>query len=120
MEIKLNIYADRMCRKIDRVVVAKDFELSTGVCEDVLKTINIDMFSGGLQALTPESQKELMLDIIKDGYPVFIELIKEIFELSDEEGKRIKVSDIASVMFDIVKYSMTQLAGALGGKAKKN
>lgn len=120
MEIKLNIYADRMCRKIDRVVTAKDFELSVGVCEDVLKVVNIDMFSGGLQALTEESQKELMIEMIKDGYPVFIELVKEVFELSDDDAKHVKVSDIASVIFDIVKYSMVQLAGALGGKAEKN
>ncbi len=120
MEIKLNIYADRMCRKIDRVVIAKDFELSVGVCEDVLKVVNIDMFSGGLQALSEEGQKELMLDMIKDGYPLFIELIKEVFELSDDDMKRVKISDVASAIFAIVKYSMFQLAGALGGKAEKN
>lgn len=120
MELKLNIYTTRMCREVERTVTAKDFELSVGVCEEVLNIINIDMFSGGLSALSDESSKELMIDIIKTGYPYFIELIKEIFEISDDECKRIKVADVATVMFDIVKYSMSQLANALGGKTKKN
>lgn len=118
MDLRLNIYTTRLCRKVEREVVAPAFDLSTGVCEDVLKTINIDMFEGGLQALSEDSQKELMIGIVKNGYPFFIELIQEVFELTDDEVKRIKVSDVASVMMDIVKYSMTQLASALGGKEK--
>ena len=99
MELKLNIYADRLCRKVEKTVTANDFALSTGVCEDVLDIINIDMFEGGLDALSGESGQELMLDIIKNGYPFFVDLIKEIFEISDDEAKRIKVADVA-VLFD--------------------
>ena len=109
MDIKLNIYTTRLCRKVEREVVAQAFDLSTGVCEDVLKTINIDMFEGGLQALSEDSQKELMIDIVKKGYPFFIELIQEIFELTDDEVKRIRVVDVASVMMDIVKYSVSKV-----------
>lgn len=120
MELKLNIYTSRVCREIEREVIARDFELSTGICEDVLNAINIDMFEGGLDALSDESMRELAVGIIKNGYPVFIEIIKEVFELTDDEAKRIKLSEVASAVMDIVKYSFTQLAASLGGKNSKN
>lgn len=118
MELKLNIYADRLCRRIEKTVTANDFELSTGVCEDVLNVINIDMFEGGLSALSDDSKQELMVGVIKNGYPFFIQLVQEIFEITEEETKRIRVADIARVVVDIVKYSFTQLASSFGGTAK--
>lgn len=120
MELNLNIYKNRMCREVERTVHARDFELSTGVCEDVLNAINIDMFEGGLEALSDDGMKDLAFGIIKNGYPVFIGLIKEIFEITEDEAKRIKISEVASVVMDIVKYSFTQLATSLGGKNSKN
>lgn len=120
MELKMNVYADRLCRKLDKTVTANDFELSTGVCEDVLNIINIDMLSGGIESLSDESMMTLAIGIIKNGYPFFVQLVQEIFELSDDEIKRIKVEDIAKVVIQIVKYSFGQLASSLGGKSKKN
>lgn len=118
MELKLDIYTTRLCRKVERTATANDFELSTGVCEDILEAINIDMFDGGLDALTDEGSQELVMRIIKNGYPVFMDLIKEIFELTDSEAKRIKIADVAKVVMDIVKYSVSNLANAFGGSAK--
>lgn len=120
MELKLNIYETRLCRRVERVATANDFELSTGICEDVLDIINIDMFAGGLSALSDESTQELAIGIIKNGYPFFMDLIKEIFEITDDESKRLKISEIAVVVIEIVKYSFAQLAVALGGKNSKN
>ena len=120
MELRLNIYKTRLCREIEKTVTANDFELSTGVCEDVLDIINIDMFEGGLSALSEETKTDLIVGIVKNGYPFFVKLVQEIFEITDDEAKRLKVSDIASVVLDIVKYSMSQLATSLGGKTKKN
>ena len=47
-------------------------------------------------------------------------LIKEIFEITDDEAKRIKVADVAAVIIEIVKYSFSQLASSLGGTKGKN
>lgn len=120
MELKLNVYTDRLCRKVEKTVTANDFELSTGVCEDVLNIINIDMFEGGLDALSNDSMQELAIGIIKNGYPFFLQLVKDIFELTDKEAQCLKVADIAKVVIDIVKYSFSQLATSLGGKNSKN
>lgn len=114
MELKLTIYEDRLCRRQKEVKTAKDFELSTAVCEEVMNLINIDMFEGGLEALSDESNQALMVEVIKNGYPYFVELVKEIFEITDSDGY-FKVGDLARLMMDIVKYSITQLATAIGG-----
>lgn len=124
MELTLNIYKAKgkytISKEVERVAKAQDFELTTGVCEDIMNLINIDMFEGGLSALSDESKTELAMGIIKDGYPMFIEIIKEIFEISDDEAKRLKIADVATVVLEIVKYSFTQLAKSLGNKNSKN
>lgn len=120
MELKLDIYKTRFCKKddIEKTCTAKDFELSLGVCEDVLNMINIDMFEGGLQALTQESQNALFTTLVKNGLPFFREMLQELFDLTDEEVKKTKLSDIVKVVIDIVKYSFSQLASSLGSKGK--
>lgn len=118
MELKLDIYTTRLCREVERTAIAKDFELSVGVCEDILNAINIDMFEGGLDSLSNEGQSELIMQTIKSAYPVFIDLIKEIFELNDDEVKRIKIADVAKVVIEVVKYSVSNLANAFGGSGK--
>ena len=118
MELKLDIYTTRMCREVERTATVKDFELSTGVCEDILEAINIDMFDGGLDSLSAEAQSELIMQTVKTAYPVFIDLIKEIFEMTDAEAKRIKIADVAKVVIEVVKYSVSNLANAFGGSEK--
>lgn len=119
MELKLTLYEDRLCRRKKEVKTAKDFELSTAICEEVLSLINIDMFEGGLDALSDESKYALMLNVVKNGYPYFVELVKEIFEITDKDGY-FTLADVASLMMNIVKYSITQLAISLGQKDSKN
>lgn len=118
MELKLNIYKTRLCREIERTATANDFELSTGVCEDVLNIINIDLLEGGIQSLSDESMLTIIIGIIKNGFPFFMELVQEIFDISEQEAKCLKLTDIAKVVFEIVKYSKNQLTFALGGKGK--
>lgn len=122
MELKLDIYRTRFCKKddIEKTCTANDFELSLGVCEDVLNMINIDMFEGGLDALSDESQKALFTTLVKNGLPFFKDMLKEIFELTDEEVSKTKLSDIVKVVISIVKFSFSQLASSLGGNKSKN
>lgn len=120
MDIKLNIYKDRFCRVLDREVTAADFELSTGICEDVLDLINIDMFEGGLDTLTDESKLELIIGIVKNGYPQFRKLLQELFELTDDEIRNTKIADIALAVKNIAEYSFVTLASTLGGGKQKN
>ena len=119
METKLNIYKTKMCREVEKTVTTNEFELSLGVCEDVLDIINIDMFEGGLEGLSNEELFELAIPIIKNGFPFFKDLLSEIFEVSPDEIRRTKISEIAHVIVAIVKYSISQLK-SLGGNKTKN
>lgn len=119
MELKLNIYGDKFCRKLSKTVTAEEFELTTGICEDVLDVLKIDMLEGGLSALSTETQFEIIVGIVKDGLPFFKELFAELFEISSEEMRHTKITDIAKLVVQIAKYSFTQLS-SLGGAKSKN
>lgn len=124
MEITLNVYKRKskflLSKEVDRVARAQDFELSTGVCEDVLKAINIDLIDGGISALSTETKETLFFGLIKDGYPFFVELIKDIFELTDDEGKRLKMAEVVIAISAIAKYAYNQLENSIGENAGKN
>lgn len=120
MELKLNIYKDRFCRAVDKTVTSNTFDLSVGICEDVLDMVNIDMFEGGLDALSSEGAGELVIGIVKNSFPFFVELVKELFDLTSDEVRHTKVEEIAKIVIEIVKYSFTQLASSLGGTKSKN
>jgi len=50
------------------------------------------------------------MDTVKD-------LLKDIFEgITDEEIKKCKVSEIAVVLVDVVKYTLVQLGKGFSGK----
>lgn len=119
MDLKLNIYTTKLCREVERTVTAREFELSVGICEDVLDVLNIDMFEGGLDSLSQEDLLELAIPIVRNGFPFFKELLSEIFEVSSDEIRRTKISEVAQVIVAIVKYSISQLK-SLGGKKSKN
>ena len=118
MDLKLNLYVDRFCRKIERTVTAQEFELSTGICEDVLDIIKIDLFEGGLAALSDESQFDIIIGIVKDGLPFFKDLMAELFEVTHEEMRYTKVAEMAQIVIQIVRYSFAQLGSSLGTKSK--
>lgn len=111
MDLTLDIYKTRLCKKgdIEKTVKASDFYLSMAVCEDVLNAIHIDMLSGGLSALSNESQMEIAIDVVANGLPFFTELMEEIFEVSHDEIRNTKVEDLAKVVWEIAKYSLKQL-----------
>lgn len=115
MDIKLDIYKDRFCRQLDRTVVAPDFSLSLEVCEDVLNAINIDVLSGA-EALSDEGKQELFTNLIRNGLPLFKDLLKELYGLTDEEIGKTKLEDITKAIFDILKYAMAQLGKSFKSK----
>lgn len=109
MELKLNLYGDKFCRKFVREVKANDFDLSLAVCEDVLDLINVDMFDGGLDALTDDKDTSVYLPIVKNALPMVKELLAELFEISVEEMRYTKLSELVTVVQSIVVYAFNGL-----------
>lgn len=120
MELTLNIYEDRLCRKVEKTVTASEFSLSTAICEDVLNVINIDMWEGGIQSLDTEALLPLVIPIIRNGFPFFVQLVAEIFEITEKEAKHTKLSEMAKVLIDIVMYAMDELKPLATSKNSKN
>lgn len=117
MELKLNVYTNKKLKEIEKTYTVNDFELSTGTCEDLLDLINIDMFEGGLEALSDEGQIIQVLRTIVGGIPVFKDLLKDVFDgLTDDEIKRTKASEIIYCVACIVKYSIVGLTSSFGSK----
>lgn len=118
MELKLNIYKTRKLKEIEKTLVINDFELSTGICEDILNIVDIDMFEG-VSALSEESQVAEIAKMIVGGFGVFKKLLKEVFDdLTDEDIERTKIKEIAAVVVLIVKFSLAELFSSFGGKKK--
>lgn len=118
MDLKLTIYTDDYCTEVAREAVAKDFKLSTGICEDVLEAVHIDMFDGGLQALSTDSLLGIIAAIVKDAFPVFKNIIKRMFDLTDEEVRYTDIAEMVTVIVGVVQYSMKNLNFSFGGKKK--
>lgn len=115
MEIKLNIYKDEKLKELEKTYIANDFELSTGVIEDIMNCINIDAFEGGLEALSDEGQISTIVPMIYGAYGTFKNLLKNAFDgLTDDEIKRTKIKEVAKVVIDIIKYSFAELGKAVG------
>lgn len=120
MDFKLTIYTDEFCTEIAREAVAKDIKLSTGICEDVLEAVHIDMFDGGVQVLSSDSLISIIASIVRDAFPYFKSIIKRMFDLTDEEVRNTDIAEIINVIVGVVQYSMKTLNFSFGGKFKKN
>lgn len=117
MELKLNVYTNTGLREIEKTYVSNDFELSLGTCEDLLALINIDMFAGGLDALSDESKIIPILRTIVGGLPIFKNLLMDVFYgLTLDELRRVKTSEILLCVASIIKYSVTGLASSFSSK----
>ena len=120
MELKLTIYTDKKCKEIQKTLIVNDFELSTGVCEDVLQLMKVDHLDG-ISALSEESQTELLLETITNNLSQFKDLLKNVFDdLTDEDLSKTKIKEVMTVISQIVKYSFSNLFSAFATGNQKN
>lgn len=108
--MKLNIYEKKQIVKTYEV---DTYDLMFGVLEDVADAIKLDELKTGTDVEIIKMAGNLVLNsmgTVKD-------LLKDIFEgITDEELKKCKVSEMAIVLVDVVKYTLDQLGKGFGGK----
>lgn len=114
MDIKLNVYKDKFCQTLDRTEAVSDLKLSTGVCEDIIALFNLDTMTG-VQSLDKEGRSEYVLEVIKNAYPYLKGLLKELFNLTDEEMSKTDYEEQVVAIWNIVVYAFNTL-----GKTFKN
>lgn len=108
--MKLNIYEKKQIIKTYEVDA---YDLMFGVLEDVADAIKLDELKTGTDTEIIRMAGNLVLhsmETVKD-------LFKDIFVgITDEELKKCKVSEMAIVLVDVVKYTLNQLGKGFGGK----
>lgn len=113
MELKLNIYENG---KIVKTYTANDFTLQTGICEDILNTVDIDKLTAG-------NDQQLGIEIIKivaKSFSKFKPFLQDVFDgLSEEEYRKTAIKEVAGVIIQIVKYTISELY-SVGGSNSKN
>ena len=101
--MKLTIYENK---KPVKTYTAETYDLMFGTVEDITEAMNID-------ALQTGSDVEIIgmaANLIKSNMTTVKDLLKDIFDgLTDEEIKRTKVREVARVLVDVVKFTITQL-----------
>lgn len=108
--MKLNVYDKK---NIVKTYEAETYDLMFGTVEDVADAVKLDELKTGSDVEIIKMVGNLVLTsmgTVKD-------LLKDIFEgLTDEEIKQTKVSEIAVVLVDVVKFTVTQLSMGNNGK----
>lgn len=107
----LNVYEKR---QIVRTYEADSYDLPFGVIEDVADVIKLDSIKTG-------SDVELIkvaLDVVLRCTDSVKNLMKDIFDgITDEDLKKTKVTEMAQVLIEVVKYTGEELGK---GITKKN
>ena len=111
MELKLNIYENK---KIIKTYTTETYDLMFGTVEDLIDILDLDTLKTGDDV---EIIKLASNAVIK-GMDIIKPLLKDIFEgLTDEELKHTSVSEIATVLVEVVKFTISQITK---GQNEKN
>lgn len=113
MKLTLNIYEGK---KIVKTYEANDFTLKTGVCEDIIKEIDIDK-------LTSNKLDEMaigieVIKIVAKSFSKFKPFLQDVFEgLTDDEFRNTSMKEVANIVVQIVQYTVSELF-SVGGNSK--
>lgn len=112
MELKLNIYENG---KVVKTYKANDFMLQTGVCEDILNTIDIDKLTSG-------DNQQLGIEVIKivaKSFSKFRPFLQDVFDgLTEEEYRKTSIKEVGGVIIKVVKYTISELYNVEGNNSK--
>lgn len=112
MELKLNVYKGK---QIEKTYTAETYDLMFGTLEDIINIIDLDAFNNTDNAEFVGA----VAKIIVKGFDQFKPLLKDIFPgLTDDELRRVKVSEIVPVVLDVIKYTFTEMMPGTNGKNK--
>ena len=101
--MKLNIYENK---KVVKTFTAETYDLLFGTVEDVAEAVHLDE----LQTVSEAEIIKLIGKMVLNSMGTIKDLLKDIFDgLTDEDLKKVKVSEIAKVLLDVVKYTIIQL-----------
>lgn len=111
MQLKLNIYDDD--DNIIKTYERESFKLRFGVVEDLINALNLE----GLETENDIEFIKVAFNTVTKSFDTIKPLLKRIFKgITDEELKCTDVSEIVSVLMNVVKFSMGQINQGSKGK----
>lgn len=110
MELRLNIYNGR---EVEKTYTAETYDLMFGTVEDLLEVIDLDNLKSGSDV----EIIKLVGNVVTKSMGTIKPLLKDIFEgLTDGELRKTKVKEIAGVLIEVVKFSITQIGKGTNSK----
>lgn len=104
MDLKLNIYDED--DNVVKTYTRDSFRLRFGVVEDLISSLNLD----GLNTENNVEFIKVVFNIVTNSFDTIKPLIKQMFKgLTDEELKNTDISEIVTVIVNVVKFSMGQI-----------
>lgn len=108
--MKLNIYEKK---QIVKTYEANAYDLMFGTVEDVADAVKLD----DLQTGSDVEIIKMVGNLVLNSMDTVKNLLKDIFDgLTDEELKNTKITEIALVLIEVVKFTMNQLSAGMNGK----
>lgn len=99
----LNIYENK---KVVKTYEADTYDLMFGTLEEVVAAVKLDELKSGSNA----EIIKMVGKFVAGSMGTVRELVKDVFPgITDEELKKTKVSEVAVVLVDVVKYTIEQL-----------
>lgn len=115
MELTLNIYDDD--GKIAKTYKSQDFDLMTGTCEDILKTLDIDRIMASMK--NSEELGREIIRVVLTGYEKFRPFIFRAFKgLTEDEFAHTKIKEVGRIITSIAIYTINELFSILGTQKK--
>lgn len=111
MELTLNVYGDD--GEVVKTYRSHDFDLMTGTCEDILKTLDIDRIMNSM-GNGEELGKEI-IRVVLTGYEKFRPFIFRAFRgLTEDEFAHTKMKEVGRIITSIAIYTINELFSILG------
>lgn len=108
--MKLNIYNKK---EIVKTYTAATYELMFGTVEDLLKLINVDKMKTGSDTEIIKMVGEMLIGGLGDVKW----LLLDVFDgLTEDELRNTKVSEIATVLVEVVKFAIVEMSKNLNSK----
>lgn len=110
MELKLNIYNKK---EVVKTFTAESYDLMFGTVEDLINLIDLN----SVDMKDDSSLIKVAGKVVIGGLDLIKPLLKDIFDgLTDEDLRNTRVTEMAVVLVEVVKFAIAQMGKGATGK----
>lgn len=115
MELNLNVYKGK---EIEKTYTAETYDLMFGTLEDIINVIDLEKLNS--RGKVDDSEFVMSVcGIVTRSFDQIKPLVKDIFPgITDGELRRVKATELARVIIEVLKYSFTQMFSTGNSKNK--